>query len=425
MSNYTPKLTLRKEDLAEALRVLRRVVSTKSSLPVLSHLRVAYQEGRRVLIGTDLDIEATFTLPAEVPASPLDARLLGNRWEHEACEFLVPLTDLAEALKRCDRGGTLTLEPLPKFTVRITVPLGGVPTPVTVLSLPLKEFPVMKTGLDAAPEAEIPPSHFLRALECSSTDETRFILNGVCLWVGQHSDPKPKKNAAHSIVGTDGRTMYAGNSLHFPWKHDCIIPRSDAFSLLPTDTPWRVRSVFTVANKNMKIGESGYWRLSVGHWSIEGKSVLGQFPNWRQVIPTDHPVGIELTAEAVATLAVNVPKLPVRFSGSGREHVPDVDVEVTADSLIASVGDARVVVPAVVKFHRDAPPLRTKFNREYFLRAPAFGLRSWGMDPYGPLAATSLGQTFVAMPLRREPAPVAPTTTKPIMVPVTVATPAP
>ena len=410
MSSYTPKLTLRKEDLAEALRVLRRVVLTKNTLPVLSHLRVAYQEGRRSLVGTDLDVVATFALPAEVPASPLDARLLGNRWLHEACEFLVPFDDLTEALKRCDRGGTLTLEPLPKSTVRITCPLGGVPTPVTVLSLPLEEFPALKTGLDDTAEVEIPPSHFLRALECSSTDETRFALNGVCLWVGQHAADKPKKNAAHSIVGTDGRTMFAGNSLHFPWKHDCIIPNKPVFPLLPTDTPWRVRSVETPAKKKKKgeevssFAESGFWRLTAGPWCIEGKSVLGIFPNWRQVIPTEHPVGIELTAEALATLAVNVPKLPPRFSGD-RTRTVDVDVDVTADSLIAFVGDARVVVPAVVKFHRGAPPLHTAFNREYFLRAPTFGLRSWGMDTEGPLAATSLDQTFVAMPLRRgEPA---------------------
>ena len=305
-------------------------------------------------------------------------------------------------------------------TNTITVPLGGVPTPVTALVMPLKEFPVMETGLDAAPECEIPPSHFLRAMECASTDETRFVLNGVCLWVG----PKTKKNAAHAIVGTDGRTMYAGNSLHFPWKHDTIIPKGDLFALLPADAPWRVRSVFTAADEKKKISESGFWRIATGRWSVEGKCVYGVFPNWRQVIPTDHPVGIELTAEALATLCAHVPKLPTQFDGD-RVRTASVDVEVTADSLIASVGEARVTVPAVVKFHRGAPPLLTKFNREYFLRAPAFGLRSWGMDTEGPLAASSLDQTFVAMPLRRsEPPAVAPTTTKPVMVPVTVATPA-
>ncbi|MFZ4696158.1 MAG: hypothetical protein ACOYMV_13630 [Verrucomicrobiia bacterium] len=421
MSSYTPRFTIEKADLADALRGLRKLVLTKSTLPVLGHVRVSHQEGRRTLVGTDLDAVATYAIPAETPASPLGAMLLANRWQHEACEFLVPLNELMAASTRCDRGGTVTLEPLPKSTVRITVPLGGVPTPVTALSLPLDEFPSMKTGLDAAPECEIPPSHFLRAMECASTDETRFVLNGVCLWVG----PKTKKNAAHAIVGTDGRTMYAGNSLHFPWKHDTIIPKGDLFALLPADAPWRVRSVFTAADEKKKISESGFWRIATGRWSVEGKCVYGVFPNWRQVIPTDHPVGIELTAEALATLCAHVPKLPTQFDGD-RVRTASVDVEVTADSLIASVGEARVTVPAVVKFHRGAPPLLTKFNREYFLRAPTFGLRSWGMDTEGPLAATSLDQTFVAMPLRRaEPPAVAPTTTKqPVMVPVTVATPA-
>ena len=77
----------------------------------------------------------------------------------------------------------------------------------------------------------------------------------------------PNKSVQY-IVGTDGRTMFAGNSLHFPWKHDCIIPNKPVFPLLPTDTPWRVRSVETPAKKKKKgeevssFAESGFWRLT-------------------------------------------------------------------------------------------------------------------------------------------------------------------
>ena len=55
MSSYTPRFTIEKADLADALRGLRKVVCTKSTLPVLGCVRVSHQGGRRTLAASSLD----------------------------------------------------------------------------------------------------------------------------------------------------------------------------------------------------------------------------------------------------------------------------------------------------------------------------------------------------------------------------------
>jgi hypothetical protein len=84
------EITLPMPDLKNALSGLNKFVGRKTTLPVLSHIKVTRKsDGLVTLQGTDLDAHATFTLAGSQPGP--------------AVELLVPLEQLNSALK-CSAG---------------------------------------------------------------------------------------------------------------------------------------------------------------------------------------------------------------------------------------------------------------------------------------------------------------------------------
>ena len=96
--------------LKEALPGLNKVVSKRSALPVLQHVRLARNtQGIISIQATDLDAFATYTAKEPLPGP--------------AIEMLVPLDQLAKTAKTLGSEGTIGFIKDGKETIRI--PEGG------------------------------------------------------------------------------------------------------------------------------------------------------------------------------------------------------------------------------------------------------------------------------------------------------------
>ena len=374
-------------ELKAALPGLSKIVSKRSTLPVLQSVRVARDaEGKVSLMGTDLDGFATYTV-TEPQAG-------------EAVEFLMPLDQLFKTVKSLKAEGTLGLTPESKEKVKLRYSIAGNPVEQNVNTLPANEFPpVPKFTQPAIP---LQPGFGLalrQALECCSEDSSRYILKGACLDV---RDPK-----LHYVVGTNGRCLFSANSFGFDLKKSVVIPDSrfvewpDLLDEQPASLGVEPGQAAEPAKngKPAKEGQPGWVKLESGRWTFITKEIYGEFPNWKQVVPTTDGrwTRVTLSDEAIKQLVLLTPNLP---GSEGLNH--PVRLKITADHLHLEGRNrddedwTSIPVGALV----EGKPVTVALNRHYFLNALRFGLNQLEIeDPLSPVVFSNAGRKMIIMPI--------------------------
>ncbi len=375
------------QELKAALPGLSKIVGRSRTLPVLQSVRVARDAAGKVsLMGTDLDAFATYTVK-EAQSGP-------------AVEILLPFDQLTKTVKGMKPEGTITLIPDGKEKVKLWYSIGGNQVRQTVNALSADEFPpVPKVN---QPPMPLEPGFGLalrQALECCSEDDTRYILKGACL------DVRDKK--LHYIVGTNGRCLFSANSFCFDLKKSVIIPDSKFLEWpdLMDEEPASLsvepgqEAEPAKAGKPAKEATAGWVKLESGQWTFITREIFGEFPNWKQAMPTPdgHWTRVELSDQAIKQLLLVTPNLPggdglnqpVRLRLTGRYL--NVEGRNKEDEDWTSIP-----VDAVVK----GKPVTVALNRRYLLNALRFGLNQFEVeDPLSPVVFTNGGKRLVIMPV--------------------------
>lgn len=292
------RFSISRAHLTRVIGAVSKVVESRNTIPVLSHLLLTAQDGRLRVTGSDLDITATASVEADVTTPGticVDAKLLGSI-----------------AAKAGADSVELSLE-----AEKLTVKSGR--SRFSLATLPAVDFPTLADGkYDATFDLDI-AALFAPVQFAISTEETRFYLNGV-FFKGTADD--------YTAVATDGhrlaRHVKAGGC-PFP---GIIVPRK-AVGLLPKGT-------VTVSVSETKI------RIDAGDFVMVSKLIDGTFPDYERVIPKandkviifgsddmrqaasrvsvvspDRGRAVKLSfAEGVVTLAVNNPS-----SGSASDEI--------------------------------------------------------------------------------------------------------
>ena len=351
-------------DLKPALTGLAKVVSNKSSLPCLKCIRVDATPESVSLLGTDLDVYARVTLN-------------GAKWDTFE-SFLLPLDRLQAVVKRFGPRTILNIEP-----DRVFCDLGTGRVSEAIESVAVEEFPD-EPAFDAKPVAmpESFPQRFIEALGCSSTDATRYILNGALL------DVSGAKDAGHYIVGTDGRHLFSANSFTIPVPESVTIPNHKLLL-------WRGLADHPWALAGQKNKDHILVRVTAGDWTLTMKTIDGNYPNWQQVVPhvRDHKTVVTLPGEHEFT------KLVTGLPGGDLADGP-VDLVIAGNSVAIrdTIGQSTIALDGA---KATGPAVTVRLNREYLVKAFAYGLTTIGLiDAISPLHFTCEGRQMVVMPLR-------------------------
>jgi len=181
-----------------------------------------------------------------------------------------------------------------------------------------------------------------------STDETRYVLNGVLFSF--------KENKL-TLVATDGRRLAMLDiELEFPRSHETEI-------IVPTKAVTELQRLLKDDGEvKISVG-SGQIAFDLNNTLLVSKLIEGNYPNYKQVIPSEAKERVTLERETFLNSLRRVSLLASDKSNSIKLNFSKNNIEITANT--PEVGEARESLPVAYK-GRD---FAIAFNPE-FLMAP-------------------------------------------------------
>ncbi len=260
------KFTISKQSFIDALSQVLHVVTNRTMLPILSNVLIEAKGGRLKLITTDLDVGVVGTVEADISKEGVTT---------------LPVKRLASIIRE-----------LPSEMVDFSVDSKNIatiksgPAKFIIYGLGEDEFPTLPT-FDEAKDFKISQLVLLEGLRKTSyaisSDETRYVLNGIYASF---------KEGKMSLVATDGRRLaMVDNDLEFPASNECdvIIP-SKAINELQ-------RLLKPEGDVHVRINDN-HISFEINGSRLVSKLIEGNYPNYRQVIPSNTTERVEVDREA-------------------------------------------------------------------------------------------------------------------------------
>lgn len=379
------KIALPMAELKPALIGLGKIVSKRCTLPVVNHLKIERTaDGWTALTGTDLDHFVTVRLEQPSEGSPLS--------------LLVPYDELLKITKSCQKNDTVLIgtgENPSDSSVVLQYAIGNQIAEAKVASLPVEEFPeIPRIKGDPIPLNDALRASIHEALDCDSTDETRFILNGAFI-----DTSKPN---AHYVVGTDGRHLYSSNSFSLPMKDSLIIPTHKfiGWKEFNNDGEWQLK-VMPPAKKD----EPGHLQISTRRWRFITRQIEGNFPNWRQVVPdgVSKKTTVEFDPSSVDAVIQIIERMPC---GDAINFAIGLEWKGKRLSLLGRTPNAEKWTAVNIDSVKCIGAEVTIFlNRHLLIKALQFGLTTVEIiDSMSPLKCCHGGRQMIIMPTRPQAA---------------------
>jgi DNA polymerase-3 subunit beta len=328
------KLTISKEQLNHGLQAVANVVSTRSTLPILSNVLLRAEKNRLELTVTDLDVSVSCGVEAAVAkggASTIPCRkfasiareVAANEIEMEVDEQNTCVIRSGSSFYKINGLSAEEFPPLPKFkdNKRISIPQD-------------------KLG-----------AMLRRTAFAVSTDETRYVLNGILFSLKDHK---------LTMVATDGRRLaLVDEETDIPAdsQGEFIVPSkaiNELNRLLTGKGEVELRFSENQIAFNLK-EDNGQGAL------IISKLIEGNYPNYRQVIPTESRERIQLPREEFLQALRRAEIMTSEKSNSVKLAFTKNNLAITANT--PEVGEARESVAINYK-GRD---LSIAFNPAYLM----------------------------------------------------------
>jgi DNA polymerase-3 subunit beta len=330
------KVTVERSALLKSLGHVHRVVERRNTIPILSNVLLQVSDGELRLKATDLDLEVTETLPADVSqpgATTVPAHMfhdIARKLPDGAQVSLDVSGDVGQMVVRSGRS---------RFTLQ---------------TLPERDFPDLAAG-ELQHRFEIAGPELKRLFDKTqfaiSTEETRYYLNGIYLHTLESGGTLVLR-----AVATDGHrlarveTPAPGGSSGMP---GVIVPRKAVSEVLKLvdDAGEKV----TVELSPTKV------RFTLGPVVLTSKLIDGTFPDYQRVIPTGNDKQLVVDR---GDFAGAVDRVSTISSERGR-------------AVKLSLGDRRITLSVTnpdsgsaveeLEADYDAPALDIGFNARYLL----------------------------------------------------------
>jgi DNA polymerase III subunit beta len=306
------KLTISKEQMINGLQAVQNIVSTRTTLPILSNVLLRAEGNRLELTATDLDV--TIACSVEATVSRAGATTLPVK------RFFGIVRELASP--------SIELEVDEKQACVITAG----PSYYKMNGLAAEEFPPLPRF--AEKKRVVVPQDKLRSMLrktsfASSTDETRFVLNGIFFSLKEHKI---------IMVATDGRRLALVD------EEVDIPPESDGEFIIPTKAINELNRLLTTNGQvEVKFTDN---QAAFALQDDKGFSVLiisklieGNYPNYRQVIPAETKERIALGREELLHALRRAEIMTSEKSNSVKLSFSQNSLAITANT--PEVGEAR------------------------------------------------------------------------------------
>jgi len=305
------KFTIAKDQLLHGLQAVQNVVSTRTTLPILSNVSLsAGKEGKLTLTATDLDVTVSCQVEATVASEGATTmpvrRLFGIVRELPSPELEI----------ETDEKNVSALRSGASF--------------YKIHGIAAEEYPPLPTFKESK-KATLPQDKIKTLLRRTSyaisTDETRYVLNGIFLSL------KPDKV---TMVATDGRRLaLAEAETDSESEGEFIVPTkavNELSRLLTGSGEVEIKFTGSQASFNLK-DEKGMAILLIT------KLVEGNYPNYRQVIPAEAKERVTLMREEFLHALRRAEFMTSDKANSVKLHFGKNTLTITANT--PEVGEAR------------------------------------------------------------------------------------
>ena len=309
------KLTITKEQIINGLQAVQNVVSTRTTLPILSNVLLRAEGERLELIATDLDVTIACGVEAKVT---------------KAGSTTVPVKKLFGIVRELNNL-EIDLEVDDKNTC--TVRSGASFFKINGLSA--DEFPPMPIFKDDK-KVTLPQQTVRRMMKKTSfaisTDESRYVLNGIFISLKDHK---------MTMVATDGRRLALVDEevdVSESSQGEFIVPAktvNELNRLLQDKGDLEIRYAENQASFMLK-DEKGSGAL------IVTKLIEGNYPNYRQVIPSEMKERVALAREEFLHALRRAEIMTSEKSNSVKLSFVKNKLEITANS--PEVGEAKETI---------------------------------------------------------------------------------
>ena len=264
------RVTVERAALLKALGHVHRVVERRNTIPILSNVLLRAEDGALRLKATDLDIEVTETISADVT---------------EGGSTTVPAYVIYDIVRKLSDGAQVSLE-MAGDAGQVQIRSGR--SRFMLQALPESDFPDLAAG-DLPHRFTLPAADLKRLIEKTqfaiSTEETRYYLNGIYL----HTLDDPSGTLLRAVA-TDGHRL-ARVEMPAPegsgGMPGVIVPRKAVAEIqkLVEGGEDEVVVELSPAKVRLTFGGANGDGLGTGRVVLTSKLIDGTFPDYQRVIP--------------------------------------------------------------------------------------------------------------------------------------------
>ena len=333
---FPMKVTVERSELLKSLGHVHRVVERRNTIPILANVLVRAEGQKLSLKATDLDLEVTDTVAADVSAG-------GGT--------TVPAHMMYDIVRKLPEGAQVVIEGSGDRAV-LTLRAGR--SRFTLQTLPETDFPDLSAG-DMTCSFKLPAAELKRLIDKTqfaiSTEETRYYLNGIYL----HASGSGEASTLHAVA-TDGHRLA---------KCDLPLPEGAAGMpgvIVPRKTVGEVQRLIETGEGEIAVDlSSSKIRFFIGNVVLTSKLIDGTFPDYARVIPVNNDKTLRVDKKDFEA-AVD------RVSTVASERGRAVKLSIAGGRLTLSVTNPDSgSATEEIEVEYDSDPLDIGFNSRYLL----------------------------------------------------------
>jgi DNA polymerase III subunit beta len=370
------KVTVERSELLKSLGHVHRVVERRNTIPILANVLIRAERGKLSLKATDLDVEVTDSMAAEVgpPGSTT-----------------VPAHMFFDIVRKLPEGAQVVLE---SSGDRAALAIRAGRSRFTLQTLPESDFPDLAPG-EMTHKFALKAADLKRLIDKTqfaiSTEETRYYLNGIYL----HAAATGKAQTLRAVA-TDGHRL-AQMELDLPKGAEGM-----PGIIVPRKTVAELQRLLEDSDAEIAIELSpGKIRFSVGAVVLTSKLIDGTFPDYARVIPAGNDKELVVDKKEFEA-AVD------RVSTVSSERGRAVKLSITGGKLLLSVTNPDSgSATEELEVEYESEPIDIGFNSRYLLDIAAQIESEAAVlklaDPGSPTLIQdkeSKGALYVLMPMR-------------------------
>lgn len=318
------KLTVNSQYLAQELRLLVKVLSSKPVMPILNYVRLEAAEDGLHLTTTDIDVSLTTPCQAEVEAPGA---------------VMLPAQKLLKLVEQFPNAPVTLAQEDASVVVKCNAFASKMQT------LPIQEAPVIPTLVSdlTALNASVVRRMILMTRYAISTSTAKFVMQGSLLAV---------KDGAIAMVATDGKRLAL------------VTAGTESQQTAEMLVPYKVldQLVHQLAGaEEVKFGaSSNHLFFVVDQRIMTSRMMEGKFPEWRKIIPAEDVATRHITLNRAEFLAALKRVAVVSEANKVVYLIPSRGL-MTLSALSTEVGTAEESLPA----EYEGPQMKLCLDADY------------------------------------------------------------